>query len=58
MEIDLTREDFERLQEENARLHLALISLYEWYDTDGSVGTASDVFEDHRSVTQQLTRES
>lgn len=26
----------------------ALAALYEWYDRDGSVGGASNVFEDHR----------
>lgn len=49
------------LEEENSRLRLALTSIYEWYDTDGSVGGASDVFEDHRKVlncgTQQLKPE-
>ena len=32
------------------RLRTVLRSLYEWYDRDGSVGGASQVFEDNRAA--------
>ncbi len=35
---------------ELARLLTAFRELYEWYDRDGSVGGASNVFEDNRHV--------
>jgi hypothetical protein len=34
---------------------VALRALYEWYDRDGSVGGASEVFEKHRSALSQST---
>ena len=33
-----------------AALKTALLALYEWYDRDGSVGGASDVFENNRAA--------
>lgn len=33
----------------------ALRALYEWYDRDGSVGGASEVFEEHRAALSQST---
>jgi hypothetical protein len=32
------------------KLTLALKGLYDWYDSDGSVGGASEVFERHRQA--------
>ena len=36
--------------EHNSRLKTALLALYQWYDRDGSVGGASEIFEAHRSA--------
>lgn len=42
---------------EPAAVREALRAIYEWYDRDGSVGAAADVFEDHRdAVTAALSR--
>ena len=39
-----------KLRTEAERLRTVLRSLYEWYDRDGSVGGASQVFEDNRAA--------
>jgi hypothetical protein len=36
----------------------ALAALYEWYDRDGSVGRASEVFEKYRSVVSSTVQTS
>jgi hypothetical protein len=38
------------LEQQNAKLRDALTAIYEWYDRDGSVGGASNVFEDNRAA--------
>lgn len=35
-------------EEQSETVLRALVELYEWYDRDGSVGGASEVFEKHR----------
>ncbi len=35
-------------EERAVALEMALRAIFEWYDTDGSAGGASDVFEDAR----------
>jgi hypothetical protein len=52
MRKEIVQDNFVGLLDEAAdrieQLEAALRSLYEWYDRDGSVGGASDVFEDNR----------
>lgn len=38
--------------EHNSRLKIALLAIYQWYDRDGSVGGASEIFETHRDATR------
>lgn len=48
--------EIERLSRRLAIAERVVLELYEWYDRDGSVGGADNVFEDNRDVLEQMQK--